>query len=152
MTRLAALLLASIALLSVLSLVVGHAATLEVRGGIAQTFRIEVEPPPTADLWVEVREFAGQSGNQTGTTTLGPHRLRIDQTYHVDFLDGQLRACPDSPAVTEPGAGGPFSLSSDETHVLCVQKSQGWSVVVRAGGSGASVVTPTAPDDAAVSE
>lgn len=142
MRRLAAIVLPCTMLLSGLSLVVGNAASLDVRAGIVQVFQIEIEPLPTVDVWVDVHEVAGQSGQVNGTTTLGPYRLIAGQSYHVELNSGSHRDCPAGHGVAEPTRGGPF-VAADRTHVLCVQKSHDWSVVLRSGTADGPIVSPS---------
>lgn len=145
MRQFSAVLLSCAALLSAFSLVIGHAATLEVRGGVAQTFRSEVEPLPTVDLWVELREYKGESGKLSAIRTLGPYQLTDGQPYHLDYQGqgAQLRTCPAALGLSEPRTGGPFTPPPDLTHVVCVQQAQDGEVVVRAGASDGPIVSPS---------
>lgn len=141
MNRLPTIFLTCLAAFSALSFVVGHAATLDVEGGVAQTYRIDVEPLPTVELRIELREYAGESGRLTASRTLEGYRLAAGQSYYLEYEVGQVRTCPTSLGLSHPRTGGPFTAPPDLLHVLCVQRSQDGDVVVRTGASDGPIVS-----------
>lgn len=123
--------------LLVLGTFVAAGAHLTVTGPIVQSFYVEVDhvlpPAAEADLYVDVHMYAGRgSGQLKATTRVGPYTVPADGPYHVGY-DGSGRACPGDDLVT--WLGGPFAVTAEAVHVICVQHgdADGRVVTIRVG-------------------